>query len=196
MMGAVMNQNNNNSNTNNNMNEHGDAQRRGGAQASPWPRWYDQSQPEEPDESIVATQLDEIVVALGDERGSPSKTSGTPQKTGIFPIQSQRPSELVGFSGKLSVTYGNRKGDRDPAVNADKDLERAEACGYHTMISQGIEGEQQAKEVPYLIGGEGESVVVLREQILNYCFRELEAGINRLGRLRGSDQVVPVPIRS
>ena len=55
----------------------------------------DQYQPESPAESIVATQLDEIVVALGEERGSQSKTSGTPQKTGVFPTQSQRASELA-----------------------------------------------------------------------------------------------------
>ena len=46
----------------------------------------------------------------------------------------------------------------------------------HTTIPQGIEGEQQAKEVLNLIGGEGESALVLREQILNICFGELEAG--------------------
>ena len=45
-----------------------------------------------------------------------------------------------------------------------------------TTIPQGIEGEQQAKEVLNLIGGEGESTLVLREQILNICFGELEAG--------------------
>ena len=53
------------------------------------------------------------------------------------------------------MTYGNRKGKKDPAANADKDHERAEACGYHTTIPQGIEGEQEARKVLHLIGGEG-----------------------------------------
>ena len=37
-----------------------------------------------------------------------------------------------------------------------------------------VEGEQLAKEMLNLVGGEGEAVAVLREQILNNCFRELE----------------------
>ena len=64
------------------------------------------------------------------------------------------------------MTYGNRKGEKDPAVNADKDHKRAETCGYNTTITQGIEGEEEAREVLHLVGGEGERALVLREQIL------------------------------
>ena len=36
-------------------------------------------------------------------------------------------------------------------------------------------GEHEAKEVLNMVGGKGEAALVLREQILNNCFRELEA---------------------
>ena len=32
------------------------------------------------------------------------------------------------------MTYGNRKGERDPAINADKEPKQAEDCDYHTTI--------------------------------------------------------------
>ena len=44
------------------------------------------------------------------------------------------------FRGKLSMTYDNRKSERDPAVNADKDTQRAETCGYHTTVEPWVEG--------------------------------------------------------
>ena len=77
------------------------------------------------------------------------------------------------FNGKLAVAYGNRKGDKDPAVNADTDQERAERCGYHASVPRAVEGEQEAKEVLNLVGGKDEAAVVLCEQILANCFREL-----------------------
>ena len=86
--------------------------------------------------------------------------------------QSNKPSWW--FRGKLSQTYGNRKNDNDPATCADKDVERAETRGYHTTVEPWVEGEQLAKEMLNLIGGEGEAVAVFREQILDNCFRELE----------------------
>ena len=73
------------------------------------------------------------------------------------------------------MAYGNRKGDRDPAANVDADHERAESCGYHATVPRAVEGEHEAKEVLNLVGGDGEAAVVLREQILVNCFRELEA---------------------
>ena len=81
-----------------------------------------ESQPDDLDESIVATQLDGVVVAEGEERGSPSRTSGVPQGPGVFPMQSKRASELAkamqggihqgfkpsfSFTGKLAVAYSN-----------------------------------------------------------------------------------------
>ena len=58
---------------------------------------------------------------------------------------------------------------------ADTDHERAEKCGYHATVPRAVEGEQEAKEVLNLVGGKDEAAVVLREQILANCFRELEA---------------------
>ena len=73
--------------------------------------------------------------------------------------QSNKPSWW--FRGKLSMTYGNRKNDNDPATCADKDVERAETRGYHTTVEPWVEGEQLAKEMLNLIGGEGEAVTVV-----------------------------------
>ena len=42
----------------------------------------DGTQPEINDDTVVATQLDGIVVAAGEDRGAPSGTSGTPQGSG------------------------------------------------------------------------------------------------------------------
>ena len=81
----------------------------------------------------------------------------------------------MGWLWKLTATYGNRKGVNDPAADADTDLERAEKCGYHATVPRAVEGESEAKEVLNLVGGTGETALVLREQILNNCFRELEA---------------------
>ena len=150
----------------------------------------DGTQPEISDDTVVATQLDGIVVAAGEDRGTPSGTSGTPQGSGVFPTQAQRASELAqamqggiyqgfkpsfAFNGKLAVAYGNRKGVNDPAADADTDHERAEKCGYHATVPRAVEGEHEAKEVLNLVGGKNEAALVLREQILNNCFRELEA---------------------
>ena len=55
----------------------------------------DESQPEVNDDTAVATQLDGIVVVVGEDRGAPSWTSGTPQGSGVFPTQAQRASELL-----------------------------------------------------------------------------------------------------
>ena len=84
----------------------------------------DESQPGGLYESIVATQFDEIVVVIGEERGSPSRTTetrGIPHSVQASdPLaaamqgeihQSQTPSWV--FRGKLSLKYGNRKGERD-----------------------------------------------------------------------------------
>ena len=148
------------------------------------------SQPEVNDDTVVAIQLDGIVVVAGEDRGSPPWTRGTPQGLGVFPTQAQRASELAqamqggihqgfkpsfAFNGKLAVAYGNRKGDKDPAANADVVYERAERCGYHATVPRAIEGEQEVKEVLNLVGGKDEAAVVLREQIMSNCFRELEA---------------------
>ena len=86
--------------------------------------------------------------------------------------QSNKP--FWSFREKRSMTYGNRKIDNSPATSADRDVERAETRGYHTTVEPWVEGEQLAKEMLNLIGGEGEAVAVFREQILNNCFRELE----------------------
>ena len=58
-------------------------------------RHLDETQPEINDDTVVATQLDGIVVAAGEDRGTPSRTSGTPQGSGVFPTQAQRASELA-----------------------------------------------------------------------------------------------------
>ena len=79
------------------------------------------------------------------------------------------------FNGKLAVTYGNRKGVNDPAADADTDHERAEKCGYHATVPRAVEGDHEVKEVLNLVGGKDEAPLVLREQILYNCFRELEA---------------------
>ncbi len=42
-------------------------------------------------------------------------------------------------------------------------------------MPRAVEGEHEAKEVLNLVGGKDEAPLVLREQILNNCFRELEA---------------------
>ena len=83
----------------------------------------DGSQPEGIDDIVVATQLDGVVVVEGEERGSPPKTTGTPQGSGVFPTQAQRATELAqaiqqgihqgfkpsfAFNGKLAVAYGKR----------------------------------------------------------------------------------------
>ena len=110
-----------------------------------------ETQPEDNDDTVVAAQLDGIVVAIGEDRRTPLWTSGTPQGSGVFPTQAQRASELAqamqggihqgfkpsfAFNGKLAVAYGNRKGDKDPAANADTDHERAERCGYHATVGR------------------------------------------------------------
>ena len=115
----------------------------------------DGTQPEINDDTVVATQLDGIVVAAGEDRGTPSGTSGTPQGSGVFPTQAQRASELAqamqggihqGFKPSFAVTYGNRKGVNDPAADADTDHERAEKCGYQATVPRAVEGEHEAKE--------------------------------------------------
>ena len=53
------------------------------------------TQPGINDDTVVATQLDGIVVAAGEDRGTPSGTSGAPQGPRVFPTQAQRASELA-----------------------------------------------------------------------------------------------------
>ena len=96
------------------------------------------------------------------------------------------------------MTYGNKKTDKGPAVCADKDTQRAETCGYHTTVEPWVEGEQLWREMINLIGGEGESVAVFRELILNNCFRKLEVGSGRSWEhLLGSSiaEAEPLPAR-
>ena len=131
-----------------------------------------------------------IVVIESEDRGTLSGTRGIPQESWVFPTPAQRALNLAqamqqgiyqgfkpsfAFNGKLAVAYGNRKGDKDPAANAEADNERAERCGYHATVPRAVEGEQEAKQVLNLVGGKGVAVLVLREQILNNCFRELES---------------------
>ena len=141
-----------------------------------------ESQRADPEETIVATQLDGIVAVEEEDGGSSSSTSGFLRESGVHPTPDERAQKLAAavrggihqsnkpswpFRGKLSMTYGNRKADKDPAVKADKDTQRAETCGYYTTVEPWVEGEQLSREMLNLIRGEGESVAVFREQILN-----------------------------
>ena len=99
---------------------------------------------------------------------------------GTVPTPDERERKLaVAMRGGIHQSnkpswWFHRKTDNDPATSADKDVERAETRGYHTTVEPWVEGEQLAKEMLNLIGGEGEAVAVFREQILDNCFRELE----------------------
>ena len=81
--------------------------------------------------------------------GSSSSTSGSLREPGVYHTPDERAQELAAamrggihqsnkpswpFRGKLSMTYGNRKTEKDPAVNADREMQRAETCGYHTTV--------------------------------------------------------------
>jgi hypothetical protein len=79
------------------------------------------------------------------------------------------------FTGKLAATHGGKKAEKEPALNAETEYDRAVSWGYHATVPKAVEGEQEAKRVLNLVGGQGDAVEVLREQILNNCFRELEA---------------------
>jgi len=190
-----------NNNNNNNTNNYGDDVREesksvsvaevelGVSQGQGGASYSNESQLADPEETIVATQLDGIVAVEDEGGGSPSSTIGSLRELGVYPAPDEREQKLAvamgggihqsnkpswSFRGKLSMTYGNRKTDNDPATSADKDVERTETRGYHTTVEPWVEGEQLAKEMLNLIGGEGEAVAVFREQILNNCFRELE----------------------
>jgi hypothetical protein len=45
--------------------------------------------------------------------------------------QSHEPS--WGVVGKLSMSFGNKRGEKDPVINADKAANLAVAYGYHVM---------------------------------------------------------------
>ena len=123
--------------------ELGVSQGRGGASYS------NESQLADPEETIVATQLDGIVAVGEEDGGSSSSTIGSLREGGSVPTPDEREQKLAvamrggihqsnkpswWFRGKLSMTYGNRKTDSDPATSADKDVERAETRGYHTTV--------------------------------------------------------------
>ena len=36
-----------------------------------------------------------------------------------------------GVAGKLSTSFGNKRGEKDPGINADKVADLAAAYGYH-----------------------------------------------------------------
>lgn len=94
------------------------------------------------------------------------------------------------------MNYDNKRGEKDPVINADKASDLAVAYGYHTTVFPWVEGDQQVRELLNLFGGEGESARVLRYCILRHYFRELEAedwsqwGIrSRLARAHDDDPV-------
>jgi hypothetical protein len=106
--------------------------------------------------ACVATQLDVIDRGQEESEGSSEGTgpssegSGSlPGMHGIFLTQAARDLEMAtaveggvrqgskpswSFAGKLSVPYGNKRGPADPATCADKSLEVALTCGYHTTV--------------------------------------------------------------
>ena len=141
--------------------------------------------------TTIATRLDGFDGSEMDDEGASFGTIIQQRKPGVYLTQVERAAELAsamdkglrqsqiptwGFTGKLSMTFANRKGDKDPAATAEHDKLRAEANGYqyHTMVLPWIQGEQQAKERLKLVGGQGNAVVIFREQIMNQCFCELE----------------------
>lgn len=65
---------------------------------------------------------------------------------GVLPMPESRAKEIAkamnggvhhshlpswGVAGKLSTSFGNKRGEKDPGINADKAADLAAAYGYH-----------------------------------------------------------------
>jgi hypothetical protein len=117
----------------------GDSPREGGLQAT-GTQDFEAAQSEG---NVVATQLDGLAREQEENEGSSMEESGPssegsgslPGMQGIFMKQSARELEMAtavkggvqqsrksswSFTGKLSVSYGNKRGPNDPATAADK----------------------------------------------------------------------------